>query len=258
MKSMSLLLRRGLVGPFWFPYSTLMTRHKTMTASKVKFATPSSSYLSFFSSAAAPNISPKGSRVAEVKKNHLNSAHVETKIPENDYYHGHLLYDQLEYVNDVIEKTIMEMEDSVETLEDLHGKKLSLFSTIRSNDSTEIENLFEESAEVKATMKRQLSAMKQLLKNKRINSSSFAVDAPNGVSDDFMQREIKEVQHILFDTPTIEVKAAALQEQIRQNRNVNGVDAPDGTCDAMTQDELNVIQYILNHSKKASSAKKQP
>lgn len=183
-------------------------------------------------------------------RNPLNVAHIDMKIPENDYYHGHLLCDQLEYVNDVVEKSISEVEQSINMLEGLHAKKRSMFTTIGWTDSAEIDALFSESAEIKASMKRQLSEMKQLLKDRMNTKSSFAVDAPDGTSDGFFKEEMQEVQHILDDTPTVQEKAAALQALIVQSRSsIHGVDAPDGTSDDMTQEELEAINYILNHSK---------
>lgn len=183
-------------------------------------------------------------------RNPLNKAHVDMKIPENDYYRGHLLTDQLEFVNDVVEKSISDIEQSVKVLEDLHAKKHSMFSTIGWTDSAEIDALFKESAEVKMNMKRQLNEMKQILKDRMNVKASFAVDAPDGISDGFLKEEMQEVQHIIDDTPTIQEKAAKLQALIVQNRkSINGVDAPDGTSDDMTGEELEAINYILNHSK---------
>jgi hypothetical protein len=184
------------------------------------------------------------------RENPLNVAHIDMKIPENDYYRGHLLCDQLEYVNDAVEKSISEVEQSIDKLEGLYAKKKSMFTTIGWTDTAEMDALFSESAQVKANMKRQLSEMKQLLKDCKNVQSSFAVDAPDGTSDGFYNEEMQEVQHILDDTPTVQEKAAALQALIVQSRSsIAGVDAPDGTSDDMTQEELEAINYILNHSK---------
>jgi hypothetical protein len=194
---------------------------------------------------------------SSIPKRQNTSSQVDAKILPNDYYHGHLLCDQLEYVNDTIEK----IEYSVNTLDDLNEKKRSVFTKTIGlmNDSSrnDLKKLFEESTATKFAMKRHLNEMKELLKSRPTNDSpqsSFAVDAPDGMSDDCMQNELDEVRHIFYDTPTIKQKAAVLQAWLVQNRITaaasKGVDAPDGTCDGITQEETQVIQYILNNSKK--------
>jgi hypothetical protein len=187
------------------------------------------------------------------------SSQVDPKIPENDYYRGHLLCDQLEYVNDTIEK----IEDSINTLDDLNTKKRSVFTKsiglMSDSSRNDLKNLFEESTATKIAMKNHLTKMKEMLKSRPTTdgqklSQSFAVDAPDGMSDDCIRQEMEEVKQILDDTPTLKQKAEALKAWMIQNRasttSNNGVDAPDGTCDGMTQDEIRVIQYILNNSKK--------
>ena len=183
----------------------------------------------------------------------FTSAHVDDNISSNDYYRGHLLCDQLEYVNDTIEK----IEDSMNTLEDLNSKKRSILTNsiglLNNSSRNEMKKLFEQSTATKIAVKKQIQNMKEALKiyNDR-KKKSFAVDAPDGTSDDCKQHEIDEVQKILLSTPTIRQRAATIQELIRQSRN--GVDAPDGTCDAINQEDLAVIQYILNNSKKCTKS----
>jgi hypothetical protein len=181
------------------------------------------------------------------------SEHVEENISIDDYYRGHLLCDQLEYVNDTIEK----IEDCVNTLEDLNYRKRSVLTNTIGlmNDSSrnEMKKLFDQSTATKVAVKKQIQDMKDALKlYKDCNKKSFAVDAPDGLSDDCKQHEVNEVQKILLNTPTIKQRAATIEDLIRQSRN--GVDAPDGTCDAMNQEDLAVIQYILSNSKKCTKS----
>jgi hypothetical protein len=240
------LIQRAVRGMFGNPY----------VKRNVGLALLRTSSVSFSASTVLDHNPLDRSNASPTNHNPLNVAHIDMKIPENDYYHGHLLCDQLEYINDAVEKSISEVEQSIDKLEGLHAKKRSMFTTIGWTDTAEIDALFNESAEVKATMKRQLSEMKLLLKDQKNTKSSFAVDAPDGTSDGFFKEEMQEVQHILNDTPTVQEKAAALQALIVQSRgSINGVDAPDGTSDDMNQEELEAINYILNHSK-ASKVKK--
>lgn len=224
---------------------------------KVALAISRTTVVNFSASTVLDHNPMDKSHVPPNNRDSLNAAHIDMKIPENDYYHGHLLCDQLEYVNDAVEKSISEVEQSIDKLEGLYAKKQSMFTTIGWTDTAEIDALFSESAEVKANMKRQLSEMKQLLKDRKSAKSSFAVDAPDGTSDGYFKEEMHEVQHILDDTPTIQEKAAALQALIVQSRRtINGVDAPDGTSDDMTREELDAINYILNHSKATKTSTK--
>lgn len=240
------LIQRAVQGMFGNPY---IKRNVGLLLSRT-------SSVSFSASTVMDHNMLDRSNVSTTSRNPLNVAHIDMKIPENDYYHGHLLCDQLEYVNDAVEKSISEVEESIDKLEGLYAKKQSMFTTIGWTDTAEIDALFSESAEVKANMKRQLSEMKQLLKDRKNTRSSFAVDAPDGTSDGYLKEEMQEVQHILNDTPTVQEKAAALQALIVRSRNsINGVDAPDGTSDDMTQEELEAINYILNHSKASKVTK---
>jgi hypothetical protein len=184
----------------------------------------------------------------------FTATHVNENISSNDYYRGHLLCDQLEYVNDTIEK----IEASVNTLEDLNYKKRSIMTNtiglMNDSNRNEMKKLFEQSTATKFAVKKQIQDMKEALKLcKDWNiKKSFAVDSPDGVSDDCRQQEMNEVQKILLSTPTIRQRAATIQEFIKNSRI--GVDAPDGTCDAMDEEDLSVIKYILDNSKKSSKA----
>lgn len=183
----------------------------------------------------------------------FTSAHVKEKISNDEYYRGHLLCDQLEYVNDTIEK----IEESVNTLEDLNYKKRSILTNtiglMNDRSRNEMKHLFEQATATKVAVKKQIQDMKDALKlYKECNKKSFAVDAPDGLSDDCKQSEMNEVHQILLNTPTIEQRAATIQEMLKKSRN--GVDAPDGTCDAMNHEDLAVIQHILNNSQKCNKS----
>ena len=226
-----------------------------------KYPIPSSSILSSRFSTVF-QVNPQGETSITEFDDRLNeskpirqfaSAHIDEKVSNDDYYRGHLLCDQLEYVNDTIEK----IEGSVNTLEDLNYRKRSVLTNTIGlmNDSSrnEMKKLFEESTATKVAVKKQIQDMKDALKlYKDCNKKSFAVDAPDGLSDDCKQHEIHEVQQILLNTPTIKQRAETIQELIRQSRN--GVDAPDGTSDAMNHEDIAVIQYILNNSKKCTKS----
>lgn len=232
----------------------------TLLGWKALVATSPSSSLYF---STVFQVNPKGETSITDYENELHgthtsprqfvSAHVPESIPKDDYYRGHLLHDQLEYVNDTIEK----IEYTVSALEELNTRKRSVVTKniglLNDSHRNEMKRLFDDSTTRKIELKRQLHDMKAALrsyKESNKNRKSFAVDAPDGLSDADVQNEMNEVQQILHDTPTIQERAAAIQALIVQSRN--GVDAPDGTCDAMSMEELEVIQYILNHSKKVS------
>ena len=113
------------------------------------------------------------------------------KVPEEDYYDGHLMADRLEYLDDMLEKTL-EMEGSLDKLKDTYAKKRDAVASNKSKE--ELEALFAEAATQKDVMAAQIQHLKALLTNAQ---AITAVDAPDGTSDNELQDGLKEVEQII-------------------------------------------------------------
>jgi hypothetical protein len=110
---------------------------------------------------------------------HLKERTMSTEqVPPEDYYNGHLMTDRLEYLDDMLDKTLA-LESSLDELKTTYKQKKSAMT--QGNSSADMEALFEKSAFQKENMSRQIEVLKASLKSAR--SSGYAVDAPDGVSD---------------------------------------------------------------------------
>jgi hypothetical protein len=170
----------------------------------------------------------------------FTTAHVDAKVPDSDYYKGHLMADHLEYLDDVLEKTV-QLEESMQELHETHKKKTAIYHTIGWTDSVEMEKLFQDSAAKNGDMQRQIDELKQIVQSAK---QAFAVDAPDGVPDGFEQEELQEISHIIGDAALHEDAESILQNRVA-GRNVMGVDAPDGDPDAVTIEEMNEVTRII-------------
>jgi predicted nuclease with RNAse H fold len=173
----------------------------------------------------------------------FESAHVDERVPDSDYYKGHLMADHLEYIDDVLEKTI-ELEDNLTKLQENYEKKEQARTNVGWVTSAEMDELFQDSKTRKEKMKQQLAEIQALLKTAK---KTYAVDAPDGTCDDCVMHERQEIDHIIEDAALHEDKEAVkqLHAQDEANRRVLGVDAPDGTSDAIFKEDLSAVEHIL-------------
>lgn len=158
---------------------------------------------------------------------------------------GHLLADHLEYLDDMIDKTL-KMEESMEGLKDTYAKKKVEFSNIGWTDSAEIDRLFDTAALQKEEISAQLVELRQMMAAAK--AKGFAVDAPDGTSDAMRRENLKQVSQII-DFAAEHEDAAKIAEAHAQS--IRGVEAPDGTSDAMRLENLKqvneTIGYVVNH-----------
>jgi hypothetical protein len=177
----------------------------------------------------------------------FTSAHVDTPVPKDDYYKGHLMADQLEYLDDVLEKTV-EMEETMEDLKETYNKKKQLYNNIGWMESSEIQQLFNDAAEQKAELSEQIAGLKKTIQQAR--EAAYAVEAPNGESDEMRREDMRAVDSIIRDAAVGEDRDAILQmhAQDEAGRKVLGVDAPDGLPDDLALDEQQQVNDILNEA----------
>jgi hypothetical protein len=174
------------------------------------------------------------------------------KVPPADYYNGHLMTDHLEYIDDLIEKT-MEMEGSMGDLKETYTRKREIYygdehNGVRWMESSEIDALFQDAATQKAKLSEQLADMKKLLADAK---KTFAVDAPDGYPDDLEKEELKEIDFIIEEAAAHEDGGKIdYQRKMQAKADVDAkktfaVDAPDGNPDAFEKEELVLIDRII-------------
>jgi hypothetical protein len=115
------------------------------------------------------------------------------KVPEEDYYDGHLLTEHLEYLDDMLDKTL-KIETSMEELKQTYAQKRKAYETQDSGSNEEIYGLFEKSASQKKQLSHQIADLKAVLMQAQ---GTFAVDAPDGTSDAQLRDGLKEVNQII-------------------------------------------------------------
>jgi hypothetical protein len=174
-------------------------------------------------------------------------------VPPEDYYDGHLLANQLEYLNDLIDHTDMLGRH----LDDLQAKHRSLLlntnrtdhiSTIKWMEAEEVDALFEPARRAHSTLSQHLMGQKA-----ELDKLCYAVDAPDGESDGHVQEEMAEIRHILDDAALFENADEILRER-EINARVFAVDAPDGNPDGRDQEELVEVRHIIDDASTGEDA----
>lgn len=117
------------------------------------------------------------------------------KVPPEDYYNGHLMADRLEYLDDMIDKTL-EIENNMESLKETYAQKRQAYRDSASLE--EMEKLFLKAEEQKLMISAQIASLKKTLMGAK--SAAFAVDAPDGTSDEMEELFLKEANDIINDS----------------------------------------------------------
>ena len=179
-------------------------------------------------------------------KQPFRPSHVDAKVPDSDYYKGHLVADHLEYLDDVMEKSI-QLESELGDLQKIYEKNQEIYNNIGFTTSDEIDQLFLDAKVKKARMRVQIAEMKAIIESAK---RTIAVDAPDGTSDDFVAHEMEEIAHIIDDAAIHEDQEPILKQRAADeaNRKVFGVDAPDGTSDAIMAEDMIVVKEIIEGS----------
>jgi hypothetical protein len=169
------------------------------------------------------------------------------EVPPEDYYDGHLVANQLEYLNDMIEHT----DSLVRHLEDLQDKHRNLLlassmsnhpgiSTIKWMEASEVDALFEPARRAHSTRGQHLRDTRSELQRR-----VYAVDAPDGEPDGHVKEEMAEIRHILEDAARFEDAGEILRDRERSAR-VFAVDGPDGVPDGRAKEEMAEIERIID------------
>jgi hypothetical protein len=121
------------------------------------------------------------------------------RIPEEDYYDGHLLADHLEYLDDMLDKTL-KIEDSMKSLQETYDKK---YEALKSNgsDTAELDALFHHAASQKSHISGQVTDLKKLLMEAQNN---YAVDGPDGTADGQIEDDLVEIDKIIDHAAELE------------------------------------------------------
>lgn len=117
------------------------------------------------------------------------------KVPEEDYIDGHLLTDHLEYLDDMIDKTL-KIESNMERLRQTYAEKRKAYNGSASVE--EMERLFLQAEEQKQLISAQVSSLKTTLLS--VKSNGYAVDAPDGTSDELEQLYRDEANEVLNES----------------------------------------------------------
>jgi hypothetical protein len=120
-------------------------------------------------------------------------------VPPEDYQDGHLITDHLEYLDDMIGKTL-EIEDHMERLKQTYAEKRQAFQEAKSAD--EIEALFLKAEAQKYAISQQVAELRRSLMHRK----AFAVDGPDGTSDELDQLYLEEAQSVINDAAKKTVK----------------------------------------------------
>lgn len=115
------------------------------------------------------------------------------RVPLEDYQHGHLITDHLEYLEDMITKTL-EIDDQMDSLKLTYAEKREAIH--QSAPPEKIEALFLRAEAQKSTISQQVADLRQSL----IQCKSFAVDAPDGTSDELKGLYVEEAQSMINDS----------------------------------------------------------
>eukprot|EP00980_Cylindrotheca_fusiformis_P027524 scaffold20849_cov57-Cylindrotheca_fusiformis.AAC.2 len=113
-------------------------------------------------------------------------------VPEEDYYNGHLLVDHLEYLEDMLEKTIT-IDNSMKQLKEIYKKKQHTLK-INGSNTTELDELFHHAAHQKSVISSHVEDLKQLLMNAQTH---YAVDGPDGTADGQIEEDMVEIDRLI-------------------------------------------------------------
>ena len=115
------------------------------------------------------------------------------RVPLEDYQDGHLITDHLEYLEDMITKTL-EIDDQMDLLKLTYAEKREAIQLTASPE--EIEALFLQAEAQKSAISRRVAELRQSL----IRCKTFAVDAPDGTSDELEGLYVEEAQKMINDS----------------------------------------------------------
>jgi hypothetical protein len=104
--------------------------------------------------------------------------------------------DRLEYLDDMLDKTL-EIESHMENLKETYAKKRQAYRDSASLD--EMEKLFLQAEEQKQMISAQIASLKKTLIGAK--SAAYAVDAPDGTSDELEELFVQEANDIINDSP---------------------------------------------------------
>lgn len=111
-------------------------------------------------------------------------------VPEEDYYQGHLMADHLEYLEDMIDKTV-QLQETVRIVKDSHVSALEANKKLKAED---VDRLISLARKRNEEIAKQIESLQEILDG---NRKTFAVDAPDGEPDWHVIEEMEQVKEIL-------------------------------------------------------------
>lgn len=115
-------------------------------------------------------------------------------VPPEDYQDGHLITDHLEYLDDMIGKTL-KIEDQMAQLRQTYAEKRQAVEESASPET--IQALYWKSDAQKNAISKDVA---DLHRSFLIRRKIFAVDAPDGTSDELNDLYVEEAQSIINDS----------------------------------------------------------
>jgi hypothetical protein len=166
-----------------------------LTSQPLRFASPSKSHFA---------------AVNKVETSSFSSLRLVAEAdPSDELYEGHSLTDQLEFIDVIMDKAV-EIEESIDRLQSLYGKKKAVALNAQRMDAADIESLFLESEKQKKIIRELVSNVKELS-----HEVKGRFDATDATSDDMAQKEMDAVDAIIYyaweqqkrDAQAIKIKA---------------------------------------------------
>ena len=114
-------------------------------------------------------------------------------VPDEDYYHGHLMADHLEYLEDMIDKSV-QLQETVRIVKDSHAAALDTNKKLKAQD---VDRLISIARARNQEIAMQLERLQVVMDD---NKKTFAVDAPDGEPDWHVIEELETVNELLAST----------------------------------------------------------
>ena len=114
-------------------------------------------------------------------------------VPDEDYYHGHLMADHLEYLEDMIDKSV-QLQETVRIVKDSHTAALDTNKKLKAQD---VDRLISIARARNQEIAMQLDRLQVVMNDSK---KTFAVDAPDGEPDWHVIEELEKVNDILTST----------------------------------------------------------
>lgn len=198
------------------------------------------------------------SLVNQLKTMSTNAKDVGERAPPENYHDGHLLADHLEYIENMVQKSV-NLEQTAKNLTEQHKKARQSYSAVgvKWMDAKDIDDLLDNALKKNSQIKDNLAELKALREEARI---FFGVEGPDGQTDLEKIMAMKEVNRIIDESSMLEDKKAVKsrpainKRAVKENESVIGVISPDGEADVDLRTEIDHLQHLIDDVSKTENA----